>query len=585
MKKFFPALLALLLSPLTAPAFVSAVDSGGHTLYWNFLTNTPGLSTNVFNTNTHAIRFYLASDGFSTNNTAAELNAVRSCFAQWQSVPGTIIKFEDAGLIPSYPDMMNPSDGTNVVYWEKRTNKVYGGSVSLNLGVLGYCAYGFDSSGRMLGSDIVLNGTNYAWFTDYNDTGNTNQFVESTALHEIGHWLGLEHSPVGGATMLASGQKGVDAVAGLSADDICFARAVYAQTNFLATLGHLQGQVTMNSTGIFGAAVFVESTNGNLLAGTVTRSNGLYQIPALPVGSHRIRVCPLDPRGSGPYLTRGQDITALFTNAVTAFLATTNSPVTITAGVTNTANLTVVATNPAFRITYIREPTPDPLAYSIISLPRLMYPGQSNYTIGVFSASLPASGATFSVSGDGITLGAPNYDPGTVFGGLNGISATISIASNATPGLRTLLVSKGQTNAYANGFLEILPIVPDNNFDGLDDRFQRQYFPLFTATNAAPAADPDHDGMSNQSEFIAGTNPTNAASLLKLQSTTQTTNGTTIKWQSVVGKKYQVSSRLQFTNTSWVNIGTNVIATNSLAQFKDTTATNGQRFYRVQVVP
>ena len=87
MKKIFPVLLAWLLWPVAAPAFVSAVDSSGHTLSWSFLTNTPGLSTNVFNTNTHAIRFYLTSDGFSTNNTAAELNALRACFAQWPSIP------------------------------------------------------------------------------------------------------------------------------------------------------------------------------------------------------------------------------------------------------------------------------------------------------------------------------------------------------------------------------------------------------------------------------------------------------------------------------------------------------------------
>jgi len=39
------------------------------------------------------------------------------------------------------------------------------------------------------------------------------------------------------------------------------------------------------------------------------------------------------------------------------------------------------------------------------------------------------------------------------------------------------------------------------------------------------------------------------------------------------GEKYQVSSRLQFTNTAWANLGAPV------------TATNGQHFYRVSVLP
>jgi hypothetical protein len=125
----------------------------------------------------------------------------------------------------------------------------------------------------------------------------------------------------------------------------------------------------------------------------------------------------------------------------------------------------------------------------------------------------------------------------------------------------------------------------DFNFDGLDDRFQRQYFPLFTATNAAPTADPDGDGMNNQAEQIAGTSPVSATSLLKLESLTQNASGTTIRWKSVAGKRYQVYARSQIVGAAWQPLGAPVTASGATAQYFEAGATNALKFYRVQVLP
>ena len=45
-------------------------------------------------------------------------------------------------------------------------------------------------------------------------------------------------------------------------------------------------------------------------------------------------------------------------------------------------------------------------------------------------------------------------------------------------------------------------------------QWQIQYFGNITDPNAAPDADPDGDGVSNQQEFLAGSDPTSAASLI-----------------------------------------------------------------------
>jgi hypothetical protein len=173
-----------------------------------------------------------------------------------------------------------------------------------------------------------------------------------------------------------------------------------------------------------------------------------------------------------------------------------------------------------------------------------------------------------------------------VFAGLNGISLSISVASNATPGLRTFIVQQGGNIAYANGFLVVQSPVMDYNFDGLDDLFQRKYFFPFTSTNAAPGADPDGDGFNNLAEYIAGTNPTDSSSFLKMLSATSAVNGTTVVWQSVPGKRYQVSTRTDLASGSWQNIGSVVTAgAGATAQLLDGSAIGGTHFYRVQVLP
>jgi len=385
--------------------------------------------------------------------------------------------------------------------------------------------------------------------------------------------------------MLFRSPGGVNVQAGLSSDEIAAARWLYGKPSTLATNGSVRGNVTMNGSPVFGAAVLAEETaSGNLVAGTVTRADGSYDLSAMPPGQYGIRVTPLDPpvADSTPFLIRGRDIAPAYDSAGTSFLPSATTAVTLTAGSTVTTDFAVASGEPAFRITLIRAPGANAESFSRSSFPASMRPGQSNYFIGVASASLPTSGATLLIIGNGLTLGAPAF---TNFAGLNFISVPISVASDATPGLRSFVVQLGNQVAYANGFLEIQPPVPDFNFDGLDDRFQRQYFPLFTAPEAGPNADPDGDDFNNRAEYISGTVPTNSLSLLKIESVTLTSGGSIVTWPSAPQKHYQVWSRRDVVNDSWRTVGSPITATNSLTQFADVSATNSFRFYRIEALP
>ncbi len=574
----------LLGAGLTARAYVLNYNSLTNVQRWNFLAPNSAVPTNVLNRTTHALRYYLASDGYSANNTAAELNGVRAALGQWQAIPNTLIKFEEAGLV-NPPGDVNTSDNTNIIYWTKTTTLVNGGHNDIS-GALGVTFTSFTAtSNELLQADIVFNGDEYQWFTDFFDPNNQDIFVESVALHESGHFLGLNHSPLGGATMFFAGNSGVNVQDGASSDDIAALRYLYG-TN-LTGFGAIKGSVTVNGTPVAGAIVVAQdAVSSNDFTGTLTWTNGNYAMNAIPPGTYRLRAAPLDPAATRSIdaLCTGPDISAVYNNAFTSFLPTTNLSVTVVANSTNTVNFTVVSNAQPFRITQIVVPGPSPLnSFSYGPLPVAMTVGQSNYTIGVASSNLPTSGAAFTISGDGLTLGSPAFYGNLGGSGLNFIFIPISIASNATAGLRTFIVQQGTNFAYAGGYLKIRPAILDYNFDGLDDVFQRTYFPLFTASNAAPTADPDGDGMNNLAEYIAGTNPTNAASVFKLLSPTNSPGGTAVRWLSVAGKSYQVFSRTNLLTGSWGSNGPVVTATGTNTQYLDAGGTNGVRFYRVQV--
>src|SRR5438477_9163858 len=297
-------LALLLLSGFGARAFVVEVTDAGEPLRWHLNPPEPpvppnppdqGVHTNVVNPATKAVRFFLAADAYSTTNTVAELNAVRASFAQWQSVSGTFLKFEDAGLIAPGVDV-NTSDNQNVVFWAKNSTLVNGGLDDIrNLLAATFNCY-FSDNNAQVEADIVFNGVQYRWSTDFNSADTGKQFIEGAALHEIGHFIGLKHSPVGGATMLFRSAGGVNVWAGLSSDEIAAAKWLYGQPSTLASLGSVRGNVTMNGLGVFGAAVHAEETvSGSLAAGTVTRADGTYDLPVMPPGSYGARVTPLDP--------------------------------------------------------------------------------------------------------------------------------------------------------------------------------------------------------------------------------------------------------------------------------------------------
>ena len=104
---------------------------------------------------------------------------------------------------------------------------------------------------------------------------------------------------------------------------------------------------------------------------------------------------------------------------------------------------------------------------------------------------------------------------------------------------------------------------------------------------SADYLDSDGDGMNNWQEWIAGTNPTNATSVLKVLAPPATNNASGIKitWQSVLGKYYSVQRATNLGVPSpFTTIVSGIFGQNGTTSYTDTTATNPvPYFFRIGV--
>jgi hypothetical protein len=127
-----------------------------------------------------------------------------------------------------------------------------------------------------------------------------------------------------------------------------------------------------------------------------------------------------------------------------------------------------------------------------------------------------------------------------------------------------------------------LTMLPDADSDGMADGWEVQYG--FSPSNAADALlDFDGDQMINRDEYIAGTNPTNEFSLLKLMFTTTNSPLPALEFVAQSNIAYTIQYRTNLLFPGWSNL-MNISAQSQVRTVQVDTITpppTNDLFYRV----
>ncbi|MBT6627188.1 MAG: matrixin family metalloprotease, partial [Gemmatimonadetes bacterium] len=243
------------------------------------------------------VRYVLNATGSDDMQPAAAFGIIREAFATWSRVSTSRLEFQDDGVDAGAT--ANRRDRRNVVIFDEtgRTLSAPAGS-----GIIAVTRLNSDVfTGEISDADIIYNGRDFTFAAD--PVGDQIDLLDVT-IHEIGHFFGLNHTPLTGHPALQptmnpfySGSPGE--ASSLAADDIAGISTMYPTSEHSRTSGTISGIVTDRAgTPLFGTHVVAQGTDGTLVS-TLSGAEGgqeqpgNYTLRGLNPGDYSVRIEPL----------------------------------------------------------------------------------------------------------------------------------------------------------------------------------------------------------------------------------------------------------------------------------------------------
>jgi len=249
-----------------------------------------------------------------------------------------------------------------------------------------------------------------------------------------------------------------------------------------------------------------------------------------------------------------------------------------------TANLDMIggignAGSETNRTGYIGQLT-EVISSSVTGIPSQVNENATNQLSGV--ATMDDATLTMLIGTD-VTWSIPSFPIASISS--NGV-ATMSAVYQNTAGT----FSGTYLGVLGSGSLLVLDTIPDNYgtyaSDGLRDSWQVQYFG-FDNPNAAPGKDVTGTGQNNLFKYIAGLDPTNAASVfrLRIEPVAGEPNRKNLifhpRWND---RTYTPLFRTNLVSGAWMTLTNTNVADNSTQRtITDLDATDSSKFYRIQI--
>lgn len=446
----------------TSYAFVS-LQAGALPMFWS----------------NSSIVFTIAEGGDPRITDGSDEAALRQAFRAWDDVQTSRIAFfEDTGASRARTDWQ--SDDVHLVIWDMQGTSGFFDSPSGGLVAITPVDF-VPSTGEILDADIIFNGKNYAFSTDL--TGGTFD-IQNVATHEVGHFVGLDHSAVVGATMNPFAHTGDTRLRSLEQDDIAGASAIYPAGS---PPGWIEGYVQKDGKPVSGAHVVAEDQDGVPSSAGLSDAAGFFRIRGLEQGQYVVYAEPLD----GPVRdvnfslqTSGLSINTDFGTTFWGASGGRSSPgnpdrVSVSWGVGTRLTSAVQLLGRGMNIT------------GLSSSPTYT-PGQKA-ALSVIGTGLSAANR-IDVPGPGLFVGnTPSF-------GASSVSVSVDVLASALPQLRTVRVWNDQTWACA-----VLT-------GGLEVRLPRPLMEAVNPTEVQPGAAVQvyGDGFQNGARIVVGSQVVNA---------------------------------------------------------------------------
>jgi len=227
---------------------------------------------------------YAANDTFGS-----VLGEVKQAVSAWNTVPNSNLRLNFAGLESATQGTQN-TPAIDVVFAEMPPGLL--GYASPNLPVIPMFQTGSDGQPLVAITRSVLALTN-----DTTAGAGPSELPDffTTAVHELGHALGLQHTWTG-AAMSQGVIRNTTRTRPIDADDMAAFSLLYGAANWTANYGSISGQVTFagGNTGVNLASVVALPVSGPAVS-ALTDPAGFYSISGLPPGNYMVFVHPLPP--------------------------------------------------------------------------------------------------------------------------------------------------------------------------------------------------------------------------------------------------------------------------------------------------
>src|SRR5262245_49629780 len=227
------------------------------------------------------VGFWISEFGSSQIPNGSEFNAVRAAFQAWQDIPSANIRLDYKGTAPVRAVGL---DSMNLVSFADESSPLGSSTLAATFTFFGTV----NGQTYIREADILFN-SSQPWTT----SGEPGRFDMQTIItHEVGHFLGLDHTALISSVMFPFGSQGQVDQRTLAYDDVAAATEIYP--GLVPLTGQIRGAVRSGVGPVSGAHVVAVDASGTPLVSTLSAADGTYVLRFLPPGDYRIYAEPLD---------------------------------------------------------------------------------------------------------------------------------------------------------------------------------------------------------------------------------------------------------------------------------------------------